>query len=107
MCVGIPMQLVSVNGLEAHATDGFNYYTIDLMLIGPQFAGTWVLSFLGCVREVLTEANALKIQEAVRALQNIMSGNDTLHDAFADLETRGPQLPSHLQTVLDAGETTG
>ena len=106
MCIGIPMQLLSVDGLSARASDGAEEHTIDLSLIGAQPSGTWVLIFLGAARNVLSEAEALKIRDAVSALRAIMAGRALVHDAFADLEARGPQLPPHLQAALDAGETT-
>ena len=106
MCVGAPMQLISVDGLSARATDGREEHIIDLALVGTQPPGAWVLTFLGAAREVLEEAEALKIKEAVRALTSIMAGHAPTHDAFADLEARGPQLPAHLQAALDAGKTT-
>lgn len=106
MCVGIPMQLLSVEGLNARATDGAEEHNVDLALVGAQPCGSWVLTFLGAAREVLSEAEALKIQAAVGALRAIMAGRAPEQDAFADLEARGPELPPHLQAALDAGKTT-
>ena len=106
MCVGIPMRITHVDGFRATAFDGDSSHEIDLALTGPQPVGTWILTFLGSAREVVDEAEALKIKSAVDALRHVMAGSGTQTDAFADIESRGPQLPPHLQAALDAGKST-
>ena len=105
MCVGIPMQILTCDGLQAQAKDGTSVHTLDMSLIGEKAPGTWVLTFLGSAREVLTEDDARKIEAAIAALRSIMSGEQPAIDAFADLEERGPQLPPHLQAALNSTET--
>ncbi len=105
MCVGVPMQVLSVDGIAARATDGREEALIDLSLTGPVAVGDWILTFLGAAREIITEDEARKITAALDGLRNLMEGND-LGDAFADLDNRAPQLPPHLQAALDAGKTT-
>jgi len=105
MCVGIPMRVISVDGIAARATDGEDEALIDLTLTGAVVPGTWVLTHLGAAREVLDEAEALKIAAAVRALKSIMAGGG-MGDAFADLEARTPTLPPHLHAARAAGKTT-
>lgn len=104
MCVGIPMQVLSVEGIAARATDGEGEALIDLTLTGPVAPGTWVLTHLGAAREVLDATEALRIAAAVRALKSIMAGGGA-GDAFADLEARAPALPSHLQAARAAGKS--
>ena len=106
MCIGIPMQVIGVDGILGIATDGRASHKIDLSLTGPVEPGTWVLTFLGAARDVMTEDEARKASAAVGALQDIMSGGEA-GDAFADLDARNPSLPPHLQAALDAGKTTG
>lgn len=106
MCVGIPMQVLAVDGLRAQATDGTVRSELDLSLVGSLPVGTWVLSFLGAAREVISAEEAAKISAAVDALRSVMAGGEA-GDAFADIEERGPQLPPHLQAALAAGKTTG
>lgn len=105
MCVGIPMQVIAVDGLAARALDGAEEQLIDLSLTGPVAPGTWLLTFLGTAREVLPEDEAQKIRAALAGLKSLMQGGG-LGDAFADLEARAPQLPPHLQAALDNGDTT-
>ncbi len=104
MCVGIPMQIIRVDGIAAQATDGREETTIDLSLTGPLAPGTWVLTFLGAAREVIEAEDAQKITAALNGLRALMRGED-LGDAFADLDARSPRLPAHLQAALDRGET--
>ena len=105
MCVGIPMQIVSVDGIAAQARDGETEAQIDLSLTGPLAPGTWVLTFLGAARSVIDAEEAARIADALDGLRAVMAGGD-LGDAFADLTARPPQLPPHLQDALDKGETT-
>ncbi|GAA5066570.1 HypC/HybG/HupF family hydrogenase formation chaperone [Roseibacterium beibuensis] len=104
MCVGIPMQILSRDGIAATARDGDSERLIDLSLTGPLAPGTWVLTFLGAAREVLPEDEAQKIRAALDGLGALMAGGE-LGDAFADLESRGPTLPPHLAAAQAAGKT--
>ena len=104
MCVGVPMQIVAVEGHVANARDGDTESRIDLALTGPLPPGAWVLVSLGRAREALPEAEALKIRAALDALRAVMRGGEA-SGAFADLEARGPQLPPHLAAARAAGKT--
>lgn len=106
MCVGIPMQLLSVDGIVGHATDAGQAQLLDLSLLPDARPGDWVLGFLGTAREILPESEAHLIRKALAGLSAIMEGGDA-GDAFGDLEARTPRLPPHLQAALDAGRTTG
>jgi len=106
MCVGIPLRLVAVDGIAGHALDGDLPATVDLSLLPEARPGDWVLSFLGTGHAILPEDEALKIRAALQGLASLMEGGP-LGDAFADLESRPPALPPHLQAALDAGRSTG
>ncbi len=103
MCVGIPAQLLSVDGIAGHCADGT---LVDLSLVPGARPGDWVLTFLGTAHEVIDPATAAQISAALQGLRAVMQGQP-LGDAFADLEARAPQLPPHLQAALDAGRSTG
>lgn len=105
MCVGIPMRILSVDGISARATDGDEETLVDLSLTGPVNPGQWVLTFLGAAREVIDADEAAKITAALNGLKSLMQGGD-LGNAFADLEARTPQLPPHLQAAAAKGETS-
>lgn len=106
MCVGVPMLLTAVSGIVGHAVDGGRTETIDLSLTPEAQPGIWVLNFLGTAHAILPEDEALKIRAALNGLASLMQGGP-LGDAFADLDTRTPELPPHLQAALAAGQTTG
>ena len=58
---------------------------IDTMLIGEQPVGNWVMVFIDAAREVLAEEEALKIVDALQALQDVMNGSNNIDHLFADL----------------------
>ncbi|MEQ3652441.1 MAG: HypC/HybG/HupF family hydrogenase formation chaperone [Glaciecola sp.] len=101
MCIGIPMQIVSSDGLNAICNDQGHSENVDLSLVGQQTVGTWLLVFLGAAREVLDPASALQMQDAVNAMRSIMQGQNQVDHLFEDLLSRPPQLPPHLQTIVD------
>jgi len=104
MCIGIPLQILAVDGIAATASDGSRTEVIDLSLTGPLPCGTWVLSFLGTAREIISAGEAALISEALAALADVMAGGDG-GDAFADIDARGPQLPPHLAAAQAAGRS--
>ncbi|MHA7866702.1 MAG: HypC/HybG/HupF family hydrogenase formation chaperone [Salipiger thiooxidans] len=105
MCVGIPMRILSVDGIAAHATGDEGEAMIDLSLVGDVAPGTWVLTHLGHAREVISEAEAQLIAQALQGLRSIMQGAGA-GDAFADLDNREPSLPPHLEAARQQGKAT-
>jgi len=105
MCVGIPVQLIAVEGIRGEVIEDGRPGLVDLSLTPEAQPGDWVLAFLGAARGVITAEEAAQISAALGGLRNLMQGGD-LGDAFADLEARSPQLPPHLQAALDAGKTS-
>jgi hydrogenase expression/formation protein HypC len=97
------MQILSVDGIAAMATDGREEAQIDLSLTGAVPIGAWVLTFLGAAREGITEDEAQKISAALEGLRALMTGGE-LGAAFADLEQSGPSLPPHLQAAMETGK---
>lgn len=99
MCVGVPMQVLESRGERAALCDGREgRVLVDLSLVGPQPPGTWLLTFLGAAREVMTPEAAARTGAALDALAAVLSGDtSTIDDAFADLVSREPQLPEHLR----------
>lgn len=106
MCVGVPMRIIKTDGIAAEATDDVRTELVDLSLTGPLEPGTWVLTHLGCAREVISADEAALIGNALDGLRAVMEGRD-MGAAFADLDARAPQLPPHLQAAWAAGKTTG
>jgi hydrogenase expression/formation protein HypC len=89
MCLGIPMQVMESNEFTALCERRGEQRRLNMMLIGPQPVGTWVLAIMDHAREVLSPERAQQIDEAVSGLEAAMRGETDLDSFFADL-----QLPS-------------
>lgn len=107
MCVGIPMRVIETGQGQAlcQTRDGKDTQQVDMLLVGDLPAGSWVLVFLGAAREVLDEATARQIGDALTAVEMAMHGNGAVDHLFADLVEREPQLPEFLQAQLPAKES--
>jgi hydrogenase expression/formation protein HypC len=98
MCIAIPMQVETPLGDTAWCTGRDGRQLIDLALVGPQPAGTWLLTFLGAAREVINDEMAENTNRALDALAAVLAGDASgVDDAFADLIARPPELPEHLR----------
>ncbi len=100
MCIGLPMQVVEPRGRFALCRFGEDMRTVDMILVGDQPAGAWVLVFLDAAREVMTAEQAQKTADALRALALVMQGETSVDHLFADLAGREPELPAHLKNML-------
>jgi len=98
MCLGIPMQVVTVDGNAATCSGRSGTQPIDVSLIGPVAPGDWLLTFLGAARGHLEAEEAAQIDRALDALESIDRGEAIdVRAYFGDLVDRGPQLPEHLR----------
>ncbi len=102
MCIGMPTQVVEMRGTHALCEVDGHRELVDMLLVGEQPQGTWVLNFLGGAREVLTPENAGQIRAAIEAVGEVMQGQSRIDHLFADLVEREPQLPAHLQALMGA-----
>ncbi|EGV32887.1 hydrogenase assembly chaperone hypC/hupF [Thiorhodococcus drewsii AZ1] len=102
MCIGVPMQVIESGPLWAWCDDGGEHHRIDMQLVGQQPIGAWVLVFLGAAREVMGETHALRVRDALVAMQVAMQGESVDH-LFADLVDREPTLPEHLRDQAKRG----
>ncbi|HBA35758.1 MAG TPA: HypC/HybG/HupF family hydrogenase formation chaperone [Gammaproteobacteria bacterium] len=102
MCIGIPMRVLSSDGLLAQCRrdETAQPEEIDLVLVGACEPGTWLLVFLGAAREILDEETAQRTQRALEALNQTMNGQQDIDDLFADLVGREPPLPAHLRDAV-------
>ncbi len=74
MCIGVPMQVIEAGDLMALCRGRNGEEHVNMMLIGSQPEGSWVLNFLGSAREVISEEDAININKALDGLTEIMSG---------------------------------
>lgn len=103
MCLGIPMQVIEADFVEAlcRARDG--EHRIDTSLVGTPAPGTWLMVFLGAAREVISAETARRSADALEALAMAMRGDTGFDHLFADLVDREPQLPYHLRQPIRDG----
>ena len=91
MCLSIPKQVVAWEGAGENAGD-FAWVErhgererLNMMLVGPQPVGTWVLSSLGFAKEVVEEGELALIEEALEALAASLDGDYDPGRYFQDL----------------------
>ncbi len=92
MCIGVPVQVIESADCISICRGRNGEEAVNMMLIGPQPAGTWVLSFLGSAREVLSEQDAVNINKALDGLSAIMQGGTDI-----DVDSYFPGLGSSSQ----------
>ena len=85
MCIGIPMQVVESGATYAICEGMGQRRQINTLLVGDQATGTWLLTFLGSAREVLSADDAARITDAVTAVSLVMQGSTDIDHLFADL----------------------
>lgn len=89
MCIGVPVQIVEAGEVVALCRGRNGDEQVNMMLVGPQPVGTWVLNFLGSAREVIAEQDAVNINKALDGLIAIMQGEGDI-----DIESYFPGLKS-------------
>ena len=90
MCLSIPMQVVAWEGDGdfAWVERGERRERINMMLLGAQPVGTWVLTSLGLAREVVEPEQLTLIEEALAALAASLGGDYEPEAYFRDLPDR-------------------
>ncbi len=101
MCIGVPLQVLQLDGPFAWCESGGERERLDMRLIGEQPVGTWVLAFHGAARQVMSDLEAAQARAGRQALAAVLCGADGIDDFFADLVGREPELPAHLRPVPD------
>jgi hydrogenase expression/formation protein HypC len=103
MCVGVPLQIHSIDGLEALAIGADGLSRVDLSLVGRVNVGVHVLTHLGVAVRVLDAEEAAQIANALEAVRLAARGESFEH-LLADLIDREPELPAHLRAQHDQAE---
>ncbi|WP_417830680.1 HypC/HybG/HupF family hydrogenase formation chaperone [Terasakiella sp.] len=78
MCIGTPVKVIENRDFVALCEGRNGTEEVNMMLVGPQTEGTWVLNFLGSAREVISEQDAENINKALDGLTAIMDGADKI-----------------------------
>ena len=85
MCIGIPMQVVRHGPGYAWCEGRGQRRKLDMLLVGDQAEGTWVLAFNGAARRVLDAQEAQRTSAALDALEAALAGEDSFDAYFGDL----------------------
>jgi hydrogenase expression/formation protein HypC len=97
MCLGIPMQVVEIEGVFAICDSRNGRSRINTMLVGDVQPGQWLLTFLDAAREIIDAERAALVNAALDALSVVADGGSDFDACFADLIGREPQLPDFLR----------
>jgi hydrogenase expression/formation protein HypC len=87
MCLSVPMRIVALEagGDLALVERGSRRERVNLLLVGPQPVGTWVLVSLGFAKEVVEDDQRALIEDALAALAATLDGDYDPARHFADL----------------------
>lgn len=92
MCLSIPMQVVELEagGDIAIVERGERRERVNMLFVGPQPVGTWVLVQLGFAKEVVEAEQLALIEEALEALAASLDGDYDPQRYFTDLAGSRP-----------------
>lgn len=87
MCLSVPMQVVEnlADGDLAIVERAGRRQQVNMLLVGPQGLGTWVLVALGFAREVVEPGELALIEDALAALAASLDGDYDPATHFRDL----------------------
>ncbi|BCK87551.1 hypothetical protein MIZ01_1335 [Sideroxyarcus emersonii] len=85
MCLGIPMQVVEVDGAFAWCEGRGRRERLNTLLLEEVTPGEWVYAVLGHAREKLTPQRAAEIDLALDGLAAAMQGEANLDAYFPDI----------------------
>ncbi len=90
MCLSIPKQVVAWEGegdfawVERNGQREF----LNMMLLGPQPVGTWVLTSMGLAKEVVEPEQLALIEEALTALAASLDGDYEASQYFQEMNVK-------------------
>lgn len=85
MCLGIPMQVVEIDGAFAWCEGRGRRERLNTLLLEEVAPGEWVYAVLGHAREKLTPQRAREIDLALDGLAAAMQGETNLDAYFPDV----------------------
>ncbi len=94
MCIGVPVQVIAPGDFVQLCRGRNGEEQVNMMLIGPQPEGTWVLNFLGSAREVISAEDAVNINKALDGLEAIMQGKEDI-----DIDSYFPGLGETAEVI--------
>ncbi len=97
------MRVVEAHSHFAICETGDRQKRVNTLFVGEVEPGQWLLVFLDSAREILTEEQALQLNNALLAVDQVINGNLDVDHLFADLIERD-RLPPHLQDLSDKSD---
>ena len=85
MCLGIPMQVVEIEGAFAWCEGRSRRERLNILLLGELLPGDWVYAVLGQAREKLTVQRVAEINLALDGLAAAVQGETNLDAYFPGL----------------------
>ncbi len=85
MCLGIPMQVVEVDGAFAWCEGRARRERLNTLLLEQVAVGDWVYAVLGQAREIISAQRAHEINLALDGLAAAMQGETNLDAYFPDV----------------------
>ena len=85
MCLGIPMQIIEIDGAFAWCEGRCRRERLNILLLEEILPGDWVYAVLGQAREKLTAQRATEINLALDGLAAALQGETNLDAYFPDL----------------------
>lgn len=85
MCIGVPMIVVGSSPSIAACEGRGQRQDVDMILVGDQPPGTWVLVFNGAARRVIDADEAAQTAAALDALDAAFAGAQNFDAFFADI----------------------
>jgi len=74
MCIGIPMRVLECGGATALCEGRSGRQRINMLMVGDCPPGSWVMTFLGAARDVLSEEDAEEINRTLDEIEAILRG---------------------------------
>jgi hydrogenase assembly chaperone HypC/HupF len=87
MCIGIPMQVVELDGAFAWCEGRGRHERLNTLLLEKISPGDWVYATLGQAREILTPQRADEINRALDGLAAALQGATELDSYFPSFIT--------------------
>ncbi len=94
------MRVIEAHPHFAICESGDRQKRVETLFVGEVEAGQWLLVFLDNAREILTEEQAIQLNNALLAIDQVMNGNMDVDHLFADLIERD-RLPPHLKHLSE------
>ena len=89
MCIGVPMRVLECGGATALCEGRGERRRINMLMVGDRPPGSWVMTFLGAARDVLSEEDAAEINRTLDEIEAILRGETPFEGRLPDFSGNG------------------